>query len=577
MYYILAFICGIITALPLFFPSLSIIPWLSLAPVLWMLFKGKKGYRILFFWGIGYYGLAYSWFTELYPLDFLGFSPLMGGVTTALCWVGLALLSAAWNALAALLFRLAEPFCRRVGRWQMPICAACAWTVTEWTMTKTWAGVPFERLALTQVGSLPAVQSASLFGSLFVTFLVIVVAGFLAVGFSHAGERKADNCSVQETVPISKTNIRARRSRKLVPGETLFKEKSRSETHRRIFGKNVYVIIAVLVFMLNYCFGFLHLMLDGSRDENIRVALIQPNISSSEKWDTVTSADALQICIELSRDAVEASEAELIVWPETVINVDLSEYEKYSEQISSFAAESGAVIAVAAFSSVERTAEDGESEIDTYNSVYIYHADGRVAEPVYSKRKLVPFGEFVPLGNFVKKIFPPLADMNILDDDLTAADTSAVILTEHGQIGSMICFDSIYETLARDSVNNGAGLLLTATNDSWYGDSAALDQHLSHSVLRAIETGRYLVRSAATGISAVIDPCGRTVSALAVGEQGYIYGDVALVYENTLWNVIGNAFVPVCALPLAVGAGMMIYSYIRKRVLLRNWKPVETK
>ena len=80
-----------------------------------------------------------------------------------------------------------------------------------------------------------------------------------------------------------------------------------------------------------------------------------------------------------------------------------------------------------------------------------------------------------------------------------------------------------------------------------------------------METGRYLVRSAATGISAVIDPCGRTVSTLGIGEQGYIYGDVALVYDNTVWNVIGNAFVPICALPLVLGVGMTVYSFVEKK------------
>lgn len=94
------------------------------------------------------------------------------------------------------------------------------------------------------------------------------------------------------------------------------------------------------------------------------------------------------------------------------------------------------------------------------------------------------------------------------------------------------------------------------TNDSWYGDSSAVTLHHNHAVLRATESGRYIVRAASTGISSVISPTGQKITSLGVNEEGYIYGDVEMKSDKTLFIVFGDIFVLFCAALIMTGAVM---------------------
>ena len=150
------------------------------------------------------------------------------------------------------------------------------------------------------------------------------------------------------------------------------------------------------------------------------------------------------------------------------------------------------------------------------------------------------------MREFVTFIFPPLANIGMLEDDLLPGDESVVIDSESGKIGCALCFDSIYETVVMQSVRNGAKLIAVSTNDSWFSDSAALDMHNAQARLRAIESGRYVVRSANTGISSIIDPMGRVDRELGALERGYVVSEIELRDNSTLYSVIGNLFVYCC-------------------------------
>lgn len=141
-------------------------------------------------------------------------------------------------------------------------------------------------------------------------------------------------------------------------------------------------------------------------------------------------------------------------------------------------------------------------------------------------------------------VFPVLTDLNIIEDDYIAGNSSAVMKTEFGKIGNIICFESIYPKLSRESTLDGAEILFELTNDSWLKDSPAMKQHLAHGVFRSIENGRYLVRSANSGISAVIDSRGRVVNRLGVNEVGVITETVQLYDNTTLYTKIGDVLLP---------------------------------
>ena len=250
--------------------------------------------------------------------------------------------------------------------------------------------------------------------------------------------------------------------------------------------------------------------------------------------------------VERARKAQAAAEgAEMIVWPETAFPCDLSVRTDIADEIKKIAIENDITILVSAFTT------DSESGMQ-YNSLYEVSSKGEFGKDVYNKQKLVPFGEFVPMRDLVVAIFPPLADINMLESDLKAGEEGVIINGEQGKIGCGICFDSAYESVVLDAVNNGAELIALSTNYSWFKNSRALNMHNAHSQLRAIESGRYLICSANTGISSVIDPMGNVIDEVGVLERGYAVADVHLRSSTTPYSVIGNSFVYLC-ISFAVG------------------------
>ena len=157
----------------------------------------------------------------------------------------------------------------------------------------------------------------------------------------------------------------------------------------------------------------------------------------------------------------------------------------------------------------------------------VVYPDGSMDEVVYAKRHLVPFGEYVPWRPLIEVLIPPLTEINMLSSDFAPGEGTALVSTPFGKVGGLICFDSIYECLTLDSVRDGAELLVLPTNDSWFTDSAAVYMHSAQARLRAIESGRWIVRSADTGISSVIDPRGRSHEELAPLVEGMAPGSAA--------------------------------------------------
>ena len=130
-----------------------------------------------------------------------------------------------------------------------------------------------------------------------------------------------------------------------------------------------------------------------------------------------------------------------------------------------------------------------------------------------------------------------------------------------------ICYEIVYPHLARDAVRQGAELLTTITNDAWYGDSSAPYQHFMQAAMRAIENGRYMVRSANTGVTGIVDPYGRVVAQSELFTQAVIVGDVRYRRESTIYTRTGDVFayasvVGVLALVLAARRRVQ---YRRKR------------
>ena len=236
-------------------------------------------------------------------------------------------------------------------------------------------------------------------------------------------------------------------------------------------------------------------------------------------------------------------------------------------RVSSLAKECNVTILFSAF-----TEEYGASYTDKwndglYNSVILVNPDGSFGEKVYSKQNLVPFGEFVPMETLVMTLIPPLAEIQMLDRDLLFGESDEPLSTQYGNVTCGICFDSIYEDVILDGIREGGELISISTNDAWFKDSRALYMHNTQSSFRAIETGRYVVRAANTGISTIISPNGEVMQLCPELTGGYVIDDVYMRSNTTVYTVIGNLFVYIC---MAFVGGIFVTSLILSKKNLRN-------
>ena len=107
-------------------------------------------------------------------------------------------------------------------------------------------------------------------------------------------------------------------------------------------------------------------------------------------------------------------------------------------------------------------------------------------------------------------------------------------------VSTAICYEVTYASQAREAVRNGSEMLTTITNDAWYGESSAPFQHFEMAAMRAIEQGRYLVRSANTGISGIVDPYGRVLIRTNLFETVAVVGEARFVQAKTVYATIGD-------------------------------------
>jgi apolipoprotein N-acyltransferase len=166
---------------------------------------------------------------------------------------------------------------------------------------------------------------------------------------------------------------------------------------------------------------------------------------------------------------------------------------------------------------------DGDA---VYNSALLLAPDGTLQR--YDKNHLVPFGEYVPLGD----LLPWVSQLARAAGSYDAADEATLLEWDGERLGLSICFEITMPGQVAERARSGATMLVTLTNDAWFGDTSAPWQHLAAARLRAAENRRPVLRAAITGISAMIDERGRVVRQLAVGDAGVIEAGVA--GQNTL-------------------------------------------
>jgi apolipoprotein N-acyltransferase len=245
--------------------------------------------------------------------------------------------------------------------------------------------------------------------------------------------------------------------------------------------------------------------------QGLPVRLLQPNIDNLVEWDEQLVRRNYTKVLSQSESACDLPGA-LVVWAESAAWPFSYDRDPGLRTDLEALVSRGCPILMSSTT---------EQEGLFYNSMVLVGPQG--VEGRYHKRHLVPFGEYVPLGRWI----PFLGKLARNAGDFSAGRELLLLPWHEEWLGAAVCFEVVFPFEVAATVRQGATLLVTITNDAWYGDTAAPWQHYRAARFRAAESRRYLMRAAITGVSGLIAPDGSVVSQLGVGEEGVIRGQVA--------------------------------------------------
>lgn len=496
--YIVMILSGLIFSVPFFLPQLWILSWVSLIPFYIVIFTMMRTFRLnklvkcYIVFEMFFYLSIYIWFLAMYPMDFTGLTNFQGLVVAVAAWIVFPVL----QTLPMLIIPLTLYPLRKIPVHFYPLASACLYVVVEWIQSWFLTGLTWANLAISQYKNLTAIQSISIFGSYFIGFLIILVNSMIAVKIIYSA---------------SGNNISYKKG-------------------------NVLLILAVMLFFADNYFGMFRIMTYKEPDNFERVSIVQGNFSVYEKWEAGSFSNTIDTYMSMISDAAESDGSWVFVCPESALPADISGT-NVEALFEKFADKNNITIITGCL-----TSEEIDGEWMEYNSLYAFSPDVD-GNKIYSKRHLVPFGEYLPMRELLIKIAPFVENIAMLEDEISPGEGSNLIYAGDLKIGGLICFDSIFPELARQSVKDGANILVVATNDAWYRESSGIYQHNAQSVLRAVENGRYVVRSANTGISSFISPLGEIIQNTKVNERTYITEDVGLCENLTLYTVFGDILI----------------------------------
>ncbi|MEG0614152.1 MAG: apolipoprotein N-acyltransferase [Oscillospiraceae bacterium] len=475
--------------------------FISLIPLIIAIFStnsAKKTFLYTLVFSIIYHFITIIW---LYSLDY---SLPFGKNNFLILTLGIVLIGTIGGVLQGFSVCLFQKI--RLGKFGDAFKLALLWCFGEWLR-----GVfpifpfPWARFGVQSVNSLAFSQSASLFGSLFLTFLVLTINVCLA---------------------MLVLNLKTMKLAKMCGFATLF----------ILFG--------------NVLFGIFRQNIEIPRS-SFEVCLIQGNLGSANKWQ-LSSEETTKIYLNLIEKHT-TSNTKMILLPETALAFTLEEKPLEIEKFKELSNKINAEIVTGIIHK-----EKHNNLVKKYNSIIAISPNGKISEP-YCKEILVPFGEFLPFEETLKKFTDKLDDFT----SFSSKSNEQVLDGKIGKIGGGICYESVFPQIIRNSVLNGAEILVIPSNDSWFGNSSAIYQHYLHSILRAIENNRYLLRCSSTAVTCVISPFGEVISQAEKFIESGITANVSAISDKSLYNILGD-------LPALVGFFCVIFGIIKHLISLQE-------
>lgn len=364
------------------------------------------------------------------------------------------------------------------------------------------ASFPWGRIGVILSPFTPYIQSANLLGTLFLSLITVMINGFLALWLRDIKRPAA-------------------------------------------------LLAAMGIFFSNTAYGAIRehmLAKNASPDQS--ALLLQGNYSGLEKWSSDSRA-ILESYLDMARENIDES-ISVVVMPESAIPVNFFADDYTRDKLCTFAIQNNVTILMGIFN---------KTDSKYYNSMIAIYPDGTFSKP-YHKQRLVPIGEYLPYSEIITKLVPKISELLGYYSPGTEA---AAIETPAGKIGGIICYESIYPQIVRENVEMGGELLVVISNDSWFNDSPALREHHAHSILRAVENNRYLLRCSSTAITSSITPWGEVTKTAPMLERAAIRVNYSLKNEKSLYSMAGDIIL-IPAVLMYLGA-LAVYT---KNIVVKN-------
>lgn len=453
--------------------------------------------------GFGYFIAGLYWVGYAFLVDAETFAWLLPFAVMGLP-AGLALFMAIGFALARLIW---TPGAFRI------LSLACALTVSEWLRGHILTGFPWNTLGYALTEPLALAQTASLIGLWGLTFIAVAVFASPAV--------LIDDRLVTRRPWIAPA-------------------------------------LSLLVLAAMGVYGAIRLSNHPTQFvDKVKLRLMQPNLQQDVKFNYAMRQKVMDKYLSLSDRATGPQssgvrDATILIWPESAFPFFLTREADAMAQIANLLPQ-GTVLVTGGIRPPDQPA--GTQVTRAYNSIYVIDHDGTILS-VYDKLHLVPFGEYLPFQSTMEKLgFVQLTRMR--GGFIPGDRRRTMTLPNTPRMLPLICYEAIFpgDIVSRDE---RPGWMVNLTNDGWFGISTGPYQHLQQARLRAVEEGLPLVRSANTGISAVIDPVGRIVAHLGLGTEGVLDSALPKPVSATLFSRVQD-------IPAALAVALSIIVIIRRR------------
>ncbi len=471
------------------FPPFGLYPlaWVALLPLLAALARARRpahGAGLGLLTGLVFFGALHSYLL------------MYGLLPTSLVAVFQALPLALFGWAAVHVFAGRRPL-------RQAAALAGAWVLVEWFRANLGGlSLTMGQLGYSQQPVLPLLQSASLAGALGISFLIVLVNATLAGA--------------------------------LFPRD------------RKVSGRWATLVLAILLTGATWLSGYQVLQRPLPSGPPLRVGVVQPNVFLHTP---VTPEDLLECLKQYPRytdllmapygppEAKDPRRPQLVVWPETAFPAVLNVERPFDDAVRETARRHHIWLLMGALAvpGAQEGAPEDLASAQTYNNAWLFDPEGEL-RGTYSKMDLVPFGEYVP---FRDKL-PLLDRYPVREFDFTAGTERNLLEIETMRCGALICFEAILPGGSRELVAAGAGFLAFLTSDAWAGPSPEVLVHSQTAPLRAVETGRWIVRAAASGESGIISPRGEWVDSVPAWHSGVATAEIQSLQGRTRYSRYGD-------------------------------------